>query len=174
MALKKTKNLTTLIVSFFLACIALFCQTAIFPNFRLIFFAPFLVFYYFNFSFISSLWISALCGIIVDSLSSTAFGVYALNYTIVTALLYREKRFFNDDPISLASFTMILSTAFSIIFPILLFIFDKPISITGKWVITDLMIMPMVDGIYSLIWFWALLKLFEQLSGLIKKRYERD
>jgi rod shape-determining protein MreD len=171
MALKKTKVLnTTVIITFFLATMALLLQTAVFPSIRLIFYIPFLIFLYFNSSFISSLWISALVGLMVDSFSSTPFGIYAINYSILTAILYKEKRFFNEKPLSISLFTVLMSMAFSIIHLILLFIFDKPLSITAKWILTDLFIMPIIDGLYAFIWFVCPIKIFEKIKKLAIKK----
>ncbi len=152
MAQTKNKLKYQIYLSFFLA---LFCLL-FFPAFfflKLIYFAPFLIISFYNSSFVKVLWLSILCGIFSDVLATSSFGVISLSYLSASCFLYREKRFFNDKPVNLSIFTGLYSIVFSIFNLLFLFIFDKTVIISFKWTLSDLLIMPVFDGIYAFLWF---------------------
>ena len=133
---------------------------------KLVHFAPFLILLFYQKDFISSLWISALCGLIVDIFSSNSFGLFALCYTTGSFFLYKEKRFFNDKAISLSVFTSIYSLIFSLFTPLLFFIFDKKINLSIKWLLTDVIIMPLFDGLYAFMFFALPILLIKQVKKI--------
>jgi len=135
-----------------------------FVNIKFIYFAPFIIFLFYRFNFITILWISTLLGFFQDLFSSSFFGISAISYLICSIILFREKRFFNDKPINLSIFTIIYSVIYSLFNPILFFIFDKKINLSIKWVATDLLIFPLLDGIYALILFAMPILLIENFT----------
>jgi hypothetical protein len=152
MAQKKNKLKYQIYVSFFLALFCLFFNPAI-TSLKLIYFAPFIVISFYNYSLIGTLWLSILCGFFSDILASGSFGVITMSYLLCSFVLYRAKRFFNDKPVNLSIFTSLYSVIFSIFNLLFLFIFDKAVIISLKWVLSDLIVMPFFDGIYAFFWF---------------------
>ena len=165
MAQSKKKINYQLIYAF---SIALFSSIFLncFINVKFIYFAPFLLLAFYKKSFISVLWLSGLCGLICDFFSSNALGIFALNYLLASLFLFRERRFFNDKPINLSIFTTIYAFIFSLFNPILFFMFDKNLNLSIKWVATDLLIMPLLDGIYAFLFFAVPLLLIEQIKKI--------
>ena len=85
---------------FFLALIAAILFPAIIQWIPLTFFAPFLVIAYYKCGYVKCLWLSLLCGLIIDLLSShTTTAIHSINYCITTAILYNRTKFFFDDKI---------------------------------------------------------------------------
>lgn len=158
------KNPKRIIYSFLLATFSSIFCTAIFPQTHLFYYAPFLAILFIDSSLIMSLWVSCLCGFIIDALSTTPMGMHTLGYALLCFSLFRLKRFFNDKPINIPIFTIILSMGFSIIEIILLSIFQKSLSFSGSWVLSDFIIMPIFDGIYSIILFVVPMKLIDFLK----------
>lgn len=119
----------------------------------LAFFAPFLAMVYHRHSLVGSLWISAGCGIVIDLLSTTPFGIYSLNYAVVSLLLYRYRIYFVEKPIGLASLTLIFSIMSSVIARIFFFIIGISLPFTLKGGATDFLLLPLADGVYALLFF---------------------
>ncbi|MBN2479298.1 MAG: hypothetical protein JXA94_03640 [Parachlamydiales bacterium] len=153
MAQSKTKIDFEIIFSFMIACMTAIFISAISKSLTLIYFAPFIILFFYRSSLIFSLWVSLLAGFFIDLFSSSHFGIYSLNYTICSVFLYNERRFFKETQINLILFTYVYSLIFSIINPILFFIFDKKIILSIKWVATDILFMPLIDGLYAYLFF---------------------
>jgi len=163
MAQKKESFIKTKIIFLFFIC----CFSMIFlSDFKLIYFAPLIIFLFYNISFISILWLAALVGFLQDLFSSNFLGLNAISYLVVSIFLYREKKYFNDKPINLSIFTYVFSMIFSILSPILLFVFDKKISLSITWIITDIVLYPMLDGIYAFVFFAMPIVFFEYLRKI--------
>ena len=157
------------VLSGILACIAYLFFHAFFPHIKLICFAPFLAVLFIQTKATIALWLSALTGVFADLFSSHFFGMYALVFVLVCALLYRQKRFFAVKPINLAIYTAIISVVITIIEPVLLFLFEKKVLLSWKWFFTDLIIMPTLDGLYAIVWFAYPIKLYD----IVKKQMIR-
>lgn len=65
----------------------------------LLYLAPFLIIFWHQNSILKSAWMAWLCGLVPDLFSDQRFGVFAVIYTLVTFLLYRQKRHFFSDSI---------------------------------------------------------------------------
>ncbi len=172
MAQKKTKRNNLVIIYYLLATFSALFLSSILPGFKLIYYSPFLVILFFNTTYPKTLWLASLAGLTIDLLSSTTFGINAINYTLTAALLYRFKQFFNDKPINLSIFTLIVSVVYSILQILLLFIFDKGILISWGWIVTDLLFMPLLDALYAFIWFSCPIILYEKTKKITKNNYE--
>lgn len=125
------------------------------PSFRLIFFAPFLIITYYQRSYLSALNYSLICGLIVDLFTSPVrFGLTALNYTLTTAFIYRQrKNLFADSLMTLPLMTYFFAVISSIIQVILLSIFSKPLSLSFSFFFSEFLIMPAFDALFSFCWF---------------------
>ncbi len=159
---------------FLLAFLMTLISTAVFPGIRLMTFAPFFALSYYRLSFPKALWLSFGCGLLLDLLSSELrFGLYALASTAITAVLYMQKRhFFEDKPLAFAAFSALISlvlTAF------LLFLTDIKLDFTS--LLTNLLLMPAIDGLYAFLWFTCPMKLYIYIQktgwrNLLKKADE--
>ncbi|MBI3236693.1 MAG: hypothetical protein HYZ48_03200 [Chlamydiales bacterium] len=141
----------------FLAILALLFGTALFPNLHLFAFSPFFAIVYNKRSLIASLWITALCGTFLDLISSElTFGLTPLYLVLTTCALYRAKKhFFEDKPLSLSLFTALISSVATLLHIATTTIFDRAIhTLSWKFALIDLIIMPMIDAIYAFIWFY--------------------
>lgn len=141
--------------SFLVALFFLF--TAPFPTLP---FSPYLAILYRRSSFIKSLWVAALCGVLMDLLTDRPFGLYALNLTVVTFLFYRLRIYFIDKPIGLASYTAILSLSTTLFSRILFFLYGQSLPLTFKGIATDFLLMPFADSLYGVLCFSLPLSLY--------------
>lgn len=145
------KNIN-LYFAFFLACFF----SLILPSFNLFppltYFAPFFVILFYQKSKESCLLISFFIGLWQDSLSSDHLGVMAINYSLSTLILRPLKQHFFEDRFSTLPIMVFLFSFVSTLFQMLLLdILDQSFVLTWHWVITDLLIMPLVDACYGAI-----------------------
>lgn len=119
----------------------------------LLFFSPFFAILYRKASFIKSLWIGALCGLILDLLGTSPFGIHALIGGIVTTLLFRYHIYFIDKPIGLAFYTTLISLVTTILNRLSLYTYSPKLPWTFSGSITDFLIMPLIDGCISIVCF---------------------
>lgn len=125
------------------------------PSFRLNFFAPFLIIVFYQSSFLSSLYLALLAGLIIDIFASPLrFGVYALNYTITSAFLYgQRKNYFSDSLMTLPIMTFLFAVVSTVLQVCLLLIFSKIPNISIAWFFSDLLLMPALDAFFAFCWF---------------------
>lgn len=156
-----------LFVSFCLAVAALFLQGIYLPSFALLAFAPWLAILILRASLPQTLWLSAIAGALLDLISEDPIGVHALNYTLVSLILYSHRRHLSwENPFHISLLTGFVSFLSTLLGLGLLFLFDRRAPFDGKWVWIDLIGMPIADAIYALVWFVAPLILFEKLHRL--------
>ena len=111
-----------------------------------------------------SLWLAGAAGLCVDLFSDDPMGVHAMNYVVVAGAMYGVKRRLSQgEPLHLGLYTVGISGLSTIVQFFLLFLFDRRVPFGGKWALVDLFCMPIVDGVYALIWvagpLWALKRL---------------
>jgi len=130
-------------------------NSALLPEVKLFSLVPLLVFFYNRFSFAKALWISALCGLGIDLLSSEfRLGLHALEYSLVTFALYHQKKhFFEEKPLAFSLFTILISVVATIVELCLIAVFDKPLPLSEKLLVTDLVILPLIDALYAFVCF---------------------
>lgn len=150
-------------LAFALAIIAFILQTILFPSFILLAFSPWIALVVLKCSFHRCMIYAMISGSILDLFSNDPMGVHALNYTLIALTLYRYKRFFSYEmPLHLGLFTFLVSFTSTLLQIFLLFLFDRRIPFAGEWVFGDLVIMPLADALYAIIWLSYPLKFFEQ------------
>lgn len=155
------------IIAFILATIALILQGLLLPRIAILAFAPFLALAMMRCKMKRTLWLSALAGIIGDLLSDDPMGLHALNYVIVTGLLFRvRKHFLYDQPFHLSLYTAFISSLSSALQIVLLFLFDRRVPFDGRWIFADLIGMPVIDALYAFVWFAAPLSLFDKMKRM--------
>lgn len=140
-------------LAFFLCFVAHVLQAVLGWGPTLLGFAPFLGVCLMRVRLRSCLWLAAGAGFLVDLFSEDPIGLHALNYVVVSGILVRfRKRFSFEEPLHLGIYTVAISFVSTILQLILLFLFDRRVPIHGKWALIDLFCMPLVDGVYGLIW----------------------
>lgn len=151
-----------LLFFFALALVFVLFGSILFPLFPLTAFAPFLAIVYYVAPFPKALWISVGCGLIIDFLSSEFhFGISALSYAITSAILFHQKRhFFEDKSMAFFLFTSLISSALTLVQIIFIHLFDRGISFSLITFLTDLIVLPFVDGLYGFLWFICPMKLY--------------
>ncbi len=151
-----------LLFPFSIACFFALFGTALFPPIKLLAFSPFLALLYNKANIQRSLWIASLCGLVIDVLSSEfRLGIHALNYCLTTFLLYKQKKhFFEDKPLALCLFTLLISVVSSIVLLLLISIFDKALPLSKGLLITDLALMPILDTVYAFVFFCCPMMLY--------------
>jgi rod shape-determining protein MreD len=161
------------IFAFILAFLVSLLQTSFLTSFHFFALAPFLVIVYLNYRLVPSLWIATLTGFLLDLFSDHFFGFFGLSLPLITLVVYRLKRFCNyEKPLSVLLYTSFVSFIYSLVQPVLLFLFDKGLSLSIQWIFYDLLIMPLLDGVLALVLFVIPLKLYD-LSKKQAKRLTR-
>lgn len=136
---------------FFYASALFLFLLPLWPALKLSFFVPFLIKAYYQKDKIGCLWLSLLCGLILDLFSSSErLGFYAFNYCTVTYFLYSQKRHFFEESLSTLPI-MTFSFAFlsTLIHFCLLYVFGKNVQLSFAWVTTDLFFFPLIDAFYA-------------------------
>jgi rod shape-determining protein MreD len=150
--------------AFFLATIAVILQGILVPRVAILAFAPFLALITLRCELNRALWLAALSGALIDLLSDDPMGLHALNYVLVTAILFRfRKHFSHDQPLHLSLCTASISFLSTFLQLLLLFLFDRRVPFNGKWIFADLIGMPVIDALYAFVWFAAPLFWAEKL-----------
>lgn len=164
---------TPLIIPFLLALSAALFGNVFLPHIKLIAFAPFLAIVFTRKTFVASLWLACLSGLVIDLLSSQLrFGLHSLNYCLTAILIFHQKRnFFEDKPTALSLYTALVSCASSVIQLFLIYAFDTGLNFSWMLMITDLILMPLTDGVYAFLWFVLPIKgyKFLQKSGWLNR-----
>lgn len=155
-----------LLFPFILALIATGFLNTYFPRVHLQTFTPFLPFLYARCSRISSLWIAALSGLILDLLGSHRLGAHMLAFSIATLLLYGQKRhFYEEKPLALCLFTWILSLILTALLFFFTFLSSAP-AMRLQWFLIDFIIMPSFDALYALIYFSCPMLLYRHIQKI--------
>ena len=142
----------------------------LFPMVRLLGFLPFLLLSLMRLSLPKALWASAAAGFALDLYTSqTPLGLYALNYSLTTLILFRYKKFFSEDKIFPL---MLYAITFSSLSTLIHFCINPfPPSLLS--LVTDLIFMPIADGIYTLTWVLLPLTLYKQLKPVVQRELSR-
>ncbi len=154
----------------------LFFFTAVFPKLTLCFFAPFLVYVISKNSLKKSLWIACVCGIFLDLFcSEVRFGLMALNFTLTTLILHRHKwHFFVEKKVGIFSFTAIFSAISVALYWLFLRMMGNTLPFTARGLLSNFVIMSIIDGIYAIIWFNIPLIIYHGFFKVLKKKRNYD
>jgi hypothetical protein len=158
------KNIS-LWIPFFLALAFALLGTALFAEVRLWAFAPFLAIVHHRMTLIKTLWISCICGLFLDCLSSQFhFGLFSLNHVAASLILYRyRKSFFAEKAIAFSLHSTVIAIFLSF-FLLLFSSWSHEISWSIPLLFSDVILMPFLDGLYALIWFTCPISLFVYLK----------
>lgn len=132
--------------AFFFVAVPLF-----FPWLKLYFWAPFLVILIYKKPFFTCLWGAFSCGLLIDFFSAHApLGLNALTFVVATGILYeRRQNFFGDSLSTLPLMVLFFSMLSTTIEALLLYVLQKGFLISWRWLLTDLLAMPVLDALYA-------------------------
>ncbi|MBN4066631.1 mreD [Simkania negevensis] len=144
-----------IVYSFFLSFILTLSLPVLWPSLHLAYFSPFFAVAYYRRSFLWCLLLSLIAGALLDLFSSTGpLGMHALNFCLTTALIYHKKRFFYQDALTtIPIITTLISAVSTLLHLSLLSFFGEQLPITKTLLLTDIVIMPLVDGVYAFLLF---------------------
>lgn len=150
----------SLLIAFLSMLVLTLLMPVLAPNLPVTYFLPFLVIAMYKKPLIPCLWYSLLCGLLLDLFSShTPLGLFAMNFTLSTWILYRQKQnFFADSVMTLplmTCFFSILSTLFQVI---LLSLCEKKLLIDQSF--QDFLITPLLNATFSFFYFILPFSLF--------------
>lgn len=137
---------------------------------KLNFFIPIIIISFYQKSLNYCLWFSLLCGLIFDLFhQADLLGLEILAFSLSTLLLYNQKQnFFSDYITTLPLMTFFYSALNFVIECLIIYFIDKPsFFFSIKFIISNLLIYPLMDSIYALLFFVLPFKLFgkRQLRG---------
>jgi hypothetical protein len=143
------------IYSFLMAFVPTLVGPIFFPALKLNFFAPYLVILLYKKPFIKTLWYTLAIGFVIDLLaSSTPFGFWTFNYLLSIFLLsYLKPFFFEDKFLTHPMLSTLFSISSTLFYLFTTHLFFHKIQFELKWVLTDLFIYPLLDGLFCLILF---------------------
>ncbi len=152
--------------SFLLALFAALFFSVFFPSLHLSFFVPFLALTYHAATFSKALWISVICGLILDLISSEfRFGLHTLTFVITTLLLYSQKKhFFEDKPLAFSLFSSAIAAVSIFLQFILVHLFDRGIPFSVLSTFLDGIVMSAIDGVYAFLWFTCPLRVYTYIK----------
>lgn len=149
----RQKNDPKLLWAMLLCALYALVLPALYPPLRLTFFAPLLILMLYQKSLSICLWAAFGIGFFLDLLSTdTRLGLYSLNYCLTTFILFNGKQLFFEE---MQSAVPVMTTLFGLfstgIQVVLLFAFNKSLELSWDWIGTDLVAMPLLDGLYAFI-----------------------
>lgn len=140
------------------------------PKLHLFYFAPYLILTFYRTTRYKALWAAFGCGLLIDLFSSNSFfGLTALNYCIVTFLLHGQVRnFFEDKFSTLPIMTALFSISSTLLSMVLLSFLGNKVELSWEWGATDLILMPLADALYGLLFFSLLFQLLHKIRSLVR------
>lgn len=164
--------------AFLLALTVAIVGTVFFPAIRLFAFAPFLALVFIRSDFVTSLWMAAVAGLVIDLLSGQMrFGAYSLCYCTTAALVYHQKRhFFVDKPLALSLYTALIASVCSTLELVSLYALDVHPPLNMRLFLTDVIGMSLVDAVYAFLCFTCPMKIYPYLKRLteLPKLFKKD
>lgn len=146
-----------LLYVFLVALLLTLFTPVIFPALRLLFFAPVVVIAIYQRSLIGACWVALGCGLILDLLyAQDRFGPYTLSLVAATPIIYFQKRhFFADKLVTLPIMTFLYSVAVTSIQLVYIAAVERSVYFSMSWVITDLVLLPVLDSFVAFVLFIA-------------------
>lgn len=166
-ALIQKQNRAVIIYSTLAGILFTICRTALFPQIGLATIVPSLTYLVVYLPFIPSLWVGFFLGLLVDLISNSFFGFFALIYPLSIAVIYRYKRFFSDSTFQMGLFFLFASLVLTLIHTLCGALFFKKISWSFIAIFSDFVIMPLLDGLYGVLCFVLPIKALKQLQYLL-------
>ena len=169
-------KLKTLLIPFLLCYFGELYLPIIIPNVRFIPYAPLITIIISRFNRAEAIWLAALVGLMIDLYSKGAMlGVFSLNYCISTIIIYRYRKFFSEEKIHIyALYTTLFSVISTAIHFFLFALVETPLKLTFFTIFTDLILMPIFDGVYALVFILTPVTTIKYLSRPSYTRYYKS
>ncbi len=153
-------------VPFGLSFLVLLIFPSFIPQIRLLAFVPLLTFVCAHYPFAGTLWLSMFSGLVVDLYSKSApMGFFALNYTLTTIIVFRYRTYFSFEKIHVFSLYAVLYSFVSTLLHFVLYgLIEMHFKLHFFSIITDLILMPILDGVYSLSLVFFPMKIYEKMT----------
>ncbi|MBS0586309.1 MAG: hypothetical protein JSR76_08485 [Verrucomicrobia bacterium] len=163
----------SLSLAFFLCFLSTYLFLSLLPGIRLFFFVPYLTLLLARLPLSACLWASLATGTLIDILSSSSpSGASAINYTLSSLFLYRYRRVFPEEKIFVFSlYTILYSLLSTLLFSLLYAFLEMRFTLHLGTILTDFIIIPLVDGMYALTFVFAPLALFAYSSFPLRLLY---
>lgn len=135
--------------------VGLFFLPIALPGIPLQIFVPLLVWTFYRYSRIESLYFAVVAGLLCDLLSSTQhMGLYTASYLLSSHVLYPcSTLFFEGNLWTLPLLTFFFSIISSICYLFFYAFFEGSITLTWQWFFCDMLVLPSCDFLYALLWF---------------------
>ncbi len=163
-----------ILVLFFCFCLLSTLLASLIPSLPpLHCFYPYLLLILYQRPFKHALLQAFLCGLLIDLLSSSLpLGFFTSIFMIALYGFYRFKHFFFIDKImTFPILTFLFSSFVTLIHRLTLNIFCLKSPLTLKWMATDLIIMPLGDALFALVFFAFSLKFLSKWLNLNTRRH---
>lgn len=143
----------------------------LFPNVRLVFFAPLQAFLFIRAPLPFSLWISWAIGLFLDcTTTSLPFGIHTILCTAIAFLLHgRKKHFFEEKIFSWVIYASLISSLYTALLFFCNLLVNVPPPLSLRSIFSDMVIMAIIDGIYTLIWFTLPMYIVTRIKQLFLK-----
>ncbi len=153
--MKKQSECKKLIIPFCWGLVAVIFFPMASPSLNLSFFTAPLAFAYMHTTLAASLSLAVLSGLVMDSMTTSfPFGVHALILFVCTLFLYRfRQQFFKEKPFSLGVYSAFTSLCMTILTFLVNILLERALPFTWRGIISDFMIMPIIDGLFAIFWF---------------------
>ncbi len=121
------------------------------PSVQVAFFVPFIVIAYYQKPYLTSLWISLLCGVILDVLfPSNRMGLWCMSYTLTTMMLFKYRmHFFGDRQSTLPIMTFLFSLVSTGFYCGVSYFFDKNMGMSFLAMTKELLLIPFENAVYA-------------------------
>ena len=148
----------------------------LFPKVRLVFFAPLQSYLFIRFSLVSSLWISLAVGLFLDcATTSFPFGMHTILCVLIVFILYgRRKHFFEEKIFSWVIYSALLSSLYTALLFFCNLLVNVPPPLSLRSIFSDMVIMAIIDGIYTLVWFTVPMYIINRLRRVFVKEPRYD
>ena len=105
-------------------------------------------------SFITTLWWAVIAGGAIDLFSATLpFGAHMVKNVSACCILYHlHSLFFEEKPHSLSIYATLYALVLTLLQTFLFSFFDIPLTIGWQAVLTEFVVMPLIDGIWTFVW----------------------
>lgn len=147
-----------------------------FPKVRLVFFAPLQAYLFIRSSLVFSLWISVAVGLFLDcATTSFPFGMHTILCALIVFFLYgRKKHFFEEKIFSWVIYSSLLSCLYTALLFFCNLLVNVPPPLSLRSIFSDMVIMAIIDGIYTLIWFTVPMYIMNRMQRVFVKepKYE--
>jgi hypothetical protein len=167
--------LSPLLLSYFGSLFACF----LFPSIRPLGYVGALTLTISRFPLPYALWIGAGIGLLIDAASpSIPFGFFAINYTLSALVVFRYKKFFSEEKILIFPIYAILFSFISTFIHFILYgLIDLQLKLNFFTLLTDLILMPIFDGVYAFLFVFGPIALYRHLLSkkqiLVYRRFYR-